>query len=197
MRPYIARLSTSWLLFGIVLPAAVLVAGCAGHSRLHSDSIPPGSLRLAQVMEIAKGADIMGDQELRKAVVAAGIGEDKIVDGSIVAARIYCCGGMSAKSSPEVVNSRILYVPKGIPLAVGDLVEVKVGREAANGDGGELNTVQRLVEPYGAPDPHCWWDPRDDRLWMRVLRCDWMEKDGWIKQGGINPTWYKPASPRP
>jgi hypothetical protein len=31
-----------------------------------------------------------------------------------------------------------------------------------------------------APDSRCSWEPPDDKLWRRVLCCDWMAAEGWI-----------------
>ena len=88
----------------------------------------------------------------------------------------------------------MLYVPKGLNVALDDIVEVRVGRPPEKGDAGLLNIVTRIVQRYEAGKEDCWWDPKNDRLWLRVLYCDWMPREGWIEQGGLDPAWYKPPS---
>lgn len=162
---------------------------------IHSDFVPAGSLRVAQVFFVATRAEFVsgGDPTAYNAVRASGISDDDLVDGTIVAARIYCCGGPTRESSSEYANRRVLYVPKHLKLESGDFVEFKVGRPSVNDDGGRPNTVIRVVAKQGDRPESCWWDPRNDRLWLRVVYCDWMSKEGWVKQGGINPAWHKPA----
>jgi hypothetical protein len=88
----------------------------------------------------------------------------------------------------------MVYIPKGLKVDIGDIVEVRVGRSPKSGEAGLLHTVTRVVQKYKEKGEMCWWDPRDDRLWLRVLYCDWMQKEGWIKQGGTKPAWFKPPS---
>jgi hypothetical protein len=123
-----------------------------------------------------------------KTILAAGIADSDLTDGSMVQVRIYCCGGPA-----EYRNSLFLYVPKPLKLEREDFVEFKVGRSPEKNDGGRLNTVTRVVAKQGDKPESCWWDPRNDKLWQRVAYCDWMSKEGWVKQGGVSPAWYKPA----
>ena len=175
------------LLIYCVLIYALLIAGCSTPLRIHSDIVPTGSMRLEQVMEIGKRADILQYKELYEAIIASGIKDSEIKDGSVVVARITCCGGPSEK-----LDSRMLFVPKEINVALGDIVEVRVGRPPEKGDAGMLNTVTRVVQKDGDNDGKCWWDPKDERLWLRILYCDWMPKEGWVKQGGLDSAWYWP-----
>jgi hypothetical protein len=176
----------------LVLSLLSILAGCSPPPRIHSDFVPSGSLRVAQVMMIAQREDIL-KSDAYKSIIAAGVADSDLVDGSVAMARIYCCGGMSKELSSEFANRRMLYVPKDIKVGLGDFVEVKVGRPPKNDDKGSLNTVTRVVAKYQDKPETCWWDPRDDRLWLRVTYCDWMEKEGWHKQGGVNPAWFKSA----
>jgi len=160
--------------------------------RIQSDFVPTGSLRVAQVIMIAQREDIL-KSEAYKNIIAAGVADSDLVDGSLAMARVYCCGGMTKELSSEYANRRMLYVPKDLRVGLGDFVEVKVGRPPENGDSGRLNTVTRVVAKYGDKPETCWWDPRDDKLWLRVPYCEWMPKEGWVKQGGTNPAWFKPA----
>ena len=176
-----------------LLLLAFLPACSTPFRRIQSDVVPAGSLRVAQVIDVGKRADILKNEELYKDIMAAGIPDSDVVDGSVVAVRIYCCGGPSKELSAEYAEMRVLYVPKDIRATLGDFVEVKVGRSPVSGDGGRLNTVTRVVAKQGDKPEICWWDPKDPRLWLRVPYCEWMPKEGWIKQGGKSPAWYKPA----
>ena len=151
-------------------------------------------MRLGQVAVITKRADILQNKWVYKALIASGIKDSEVSDGCVVAARIFCCGGITDNSSSEKANARIIFVPKGIDVALGDIVEFTVGRNPDKGDGGQLNIVTRVVQKYEYADGSCWWDPKDDRLWLRILYCDWMPREGWVKQGGINPAWYRPLN---
>jgi len=183
--PFLNSLLIVWILF-----LALIMTGCSTSLAMHSDFVvPDDSLRLAQVMEIEKRAVVVQSKKVYEAIIASGVGDSNITDGSIVVARIYCCGG-----SAEKANAIILYVPNGINVALGDIVEVRVGHPPEKGDVGSLNTITRVVQKNGDDGGNCWWDPKDDRLWLRVLYCDWMAKEGWIKQGGISPAWYRPSN---
>lgn len=184
------------LICGVLL-LNLLVTGCSTTLRIHSDFIPAGSLRLAQVMDIGKRADILQSKELYDAIISSGIKDTEVADESIVVARIFCCGGLSENLSSEKTNAIMMFVPMGTNVGLGDIVEVRAGRPPEKGDAGQLNVVTRVVQKYGDNEGKCWWDPKDDRLWLRVLYCDWMPKEGWIKQGGINPAWYRPSSSVP
>ena len=172
----------------------LLMTGCSTSLRIHSDFVPAGSLRLAQVMQIGKRADILQGKKMYEAIIASGVKDSEVADGSVVAARIFCCGGISANLSSERANAIMMFVPTGINVGSGDIVEVRSGRPPEKGDAGQLNIVTRVVQKYGDTEGKCWWDPKDDRLWLRVLYCDWMPAEGWIKQGGANPAWYRPPS---
>jgi hypothetical protein len=178
----------------LTLPVIILVSACSTPLRIQYDVIPAGSLRVAQVVAIAKRDEIVSLAELYKSIIAAGIDDSDVVDGSVVMVRIYCCGGISSTLSPEYVESPMLYVPKDLGVEVGDFVEVKVGRSPEHGDSGLLNTVIRVVAKQEDNPESCWWDPKNPKLSLRVPYCEWMPKEGWIKQGGISPAWYKPAS---
>jgi hypothetical protein len=178
----------------MVLFSSLLMSGCSSTLKIHSDFIPAGSLRLAQVVAIGKRADIVTQfKETYDAMIASGIKDSDIVDGSVVVARIYCCGGITAKSSTERVNDLWLYVPQGLDVALGDIVEVRSGRSPKDGDAGVSNTVTRIAEKHGTADSKCWWDPKNDRLWARILYCSWMPDEGWVKYEGFYQTWYKPV----
>ena len=102
-------------------------------------------------------------------------------------ATVYCCGGPNEKDSAIMV-----YAPPTFSVELGDMIELKVGHTPKDGDSGSIHTVTRIVQKYSDSTKICRWDPPDERLWQRVLYCDWMEGNGWVKQGGISPAWYKP-----
>jgi len=178
---------------GIAL-GSVLLASCAGTGglRIQNDFLPEGSLRLAQVVHVGSRDQIVEVKILHDALLASGVKDAEISDGSVVLARIFCCGNPMAAE-----QEMMLYVPPGIGVAIGDIVEVKSGRPPANGDAGRLNTVTRARQASGDGATSCNWVPPNARLWGRVLYCDWMPGEGWIEQGGINKAWFKPAAVRP
>ena len=171
----------------------VMLTACSSPPlRIQSGDVPAASLRVAQVIAVANRQDIV-NTEAYKAIIAAGVADADIQDGSVVMMRIYCCGGMSQELSSEFVHRKMAYVPKGMKLEPGDFVEIKVGRPPERGDGGRLNTVIRVVGTRTDSRESCWWEPKNDKLWLRVPYCDWMPAEGWVKQGGLNPAWFKPV----
>lgn len=162
--------------------------------RIQSDVVPAGSLRVAQVVRLGTRAEIIASGETYKSLLTAGIADTDLGDGSLALVRIYCCGGVTPELSVEYSERRVMHVPQGITTAVGDYVEYRVGRSPQQGDGGRLNTVIRVVAREGDAGETCWWDPKNEALWLRVVYCEWMTKEGWVKQGGVSPAWYKPAS---
>jgi hypothetical protein len=179
---------------GSLLGLVVLLCACSAPTlRIQNDFVPPGSLRLAQVTAIGTRAEIVSAGPVYDAIRSAGVPDTEIADGSAVLARIYCCGGPTQDLSSEKVNALMLYVPGGVRVEPGDVVEVRSGNPPQEGKTGALNTVTRVVQKYEAKEAECWWDPRNDKLWLRVLYCTWMPNAGWIKQEGSYPAWYKPA----
>lgn len=176
----------------------MIASGCATQLRIHSNFVPEGSLRLAQVVDLGKRADLIAySKETYDAILASGVSDAEIVDGSVVLARVYCCGGITPEASSERVSAITLFVPSSLKVEQGDMVELRAGREPKKGMAGSINTVTRVVQKYEAKEEHCWWDPKNDRLWLRVAYCDWMPAEGWVKQGGDHPAWYKPVTTSP
>jgi len=159
---------------------------------IQSDVVPAESLRVAQLMYIFPREEIL-KAEAYKTIIAAGVSDSDLTDGSVLMARVYCCGGMTQELSSEFVYRVMLYVPKDLKVSLGDFVEARVGRPSEHGDKGRIHTVTRIVAKYEDKQESCWWDPKNDKLWLRIPYCEWMEKDGWVKQGGLYPAWYKPA----
>ena len=175
----------------------MLSAACASGTvidKYQSDYVPAGSLRLGQVIKIATGEEVLENKQLHNLVSTSGVSDAEINQGSVVLARVFCCGGLTRNTSSEVANARVAYVPQGMRVGLEDIVEIRVGHEAAGGTGPAMNRVTRVVQKSGQDDGSCWWDPKDDRLWLRILYCKWMPNEGWVKQGGVSPAWFKPPA---
>ncbi|HJV64804.1 MAG TPA: hypothetical protein VJ550_03625 [Geomonas sp.] len=174
----------SWAAF------TLLISACSSSLPIHTDfAVPDDSLRLAQMLELEKRDTVIKTKEVHEAILASGLAESSIVDDSVGVARIYCCGGVGEGSL-----TIITYIPQGIDVQPGDIVELKIGHSPEKGRAGAMNTITRVVQRRGDKEGHCWWDPKDDRLWQRVLYCDWMQQEGWKKQGGMSPAWYRPPT---
>lgn len=152
-----------------------------------------GARVMAMVVQLASRAETLGSgaDSVRALLQAEGIGEDLIKDGSVAIGVVYCCGGKISRDT-----ALVFYVLPELELVEGDIVEVVLGRNADRKKNvpGKLNRAVVMRENIEDADGSCHWDPEDDRMWMRVLECTWMEPEGWIFQGGLNKTWYKPAS---
>jgi hypothetical protein len=121
-------------------------------------------------------------------LIAAGISDADIRDGSAVAARVFCCGGPNER--PTAV---LAYVPKHRQVSVGDVIEIWSGKMVMDGEalGAMPNTVTRVIEKANAPTKHCSWMPNTPGHWTRVIYCDWMTSEGWSQQSGLFPLWVK------
>jgi len=172
----------------VAIAGGLFLAACSSSTpRIQSDFVPAGSLRLAQVVQLATRREVIELAPLREILRSSGVGDAEIVDGSVAVARIYCCGGPNEESS-----ARMVYVPASARAAVGDVVEVRVGHVPQGGDHGALNTVTRVRQAASDTAGPCQWLPRNDRLWRRILYADWMAKEGWVKQDGLWTAWYRP-----
>ena len=86
------------------------------------------------------------------------------------------------------------YVPPDKPVKLGDIVVIRMGHESTKKDPGKVYVLIEVREKNDAPDSRCSWDPPDDKLWRRVLYCDWMPSEGWTLKTGAYKTWLKRAS---
>ncbi|NJC88578.1 MAG: hypothetical protein FIB02_08615 [Desulfuromonas sp.] len=178
-----------------IICLSMFLTGCSSILKIQANFIPPGSLRLAQAIAVADRSFIIKSTDLYDAILSSGITDAEITDESVIAARIYCCGGVTYESSSEKVNEIMIFVPSGTKIEYGDIVEFKAGWPPKNGENGQINILTRVVQKLEGNGEQCWWDPKDDRLWLRTLYCDWMPKEGWVKQGGLDPAWYRPNIP--
>jgi hypothetical protein len=169
---------------------SVLVSGCKTTLRIQTAHVPPGSLRLAQVVQRGSESWIKGSNAkiLHQALADSGITEEEIKDGSVVLARIECCGGPNEKSS-----AIMMYVPPGLDLHPGDIVELRAADPSKKAAVGQLNVVTRVIQIATDQNGPCRWDPPKDFLWGRTLYADWMPQEGWVHQGGLYKAWYKPG----
>jgi hypothetical protein len=187
--------------FRTLRPAALLLMIClscsaasAGTSRLY----PPakdeaGALRLTQVMQLASRDEILKLKENLEHLLASGVKDSDLKDGSVATGRIYCCHQWT-----EEGTAIWFYVPPDVTVAPGDLVVVRMGHEANKKDPGTVNTVVEVREKKDAPDSKCSWDPPDNSMWTRVLYCTWMQAEGWTLKNGLHKTWLKrPSDAKP
>jgi hypothetical protein len=143
----------------------------------------PATLHAVQIVEVLSRTDIMGSQEIHGSLHASGISDGSIVDGSVVVARLLCCGPANTANPHGFYNLD----PKSLQLSVGDVIEVRLGGNS------QVNEVTRMLQPASQTEGPCGWEPKDERLWRRVMFCDWMPSQGWVKQEGLYTGWYKPT----
>lgn len=144
---------------------------------------------LAQIVAFASREELLSKADRTyQSMLASGIKDSDIRDGSLAFGRVECCGGPNEKQSVMW-----LYVPSDVSPALGDIVEVIVGQEPSDGQQGTLNTVTRVRQKVSDPTGGCRWDPPDDRLWMRILYCEWMPAEGWVEvKALLTHKWIKP-----
>ena len=177
----------------IALTLSLLTQSCAGTSRLYPNEAPENSLRLVEVLELASKSDAQNNRYIYEPLKAAGLEDALSRDGSIGGGRVYCCGGKM-----DEAFFHYFYIPPDIQVGIGDIVEIRCGSLPKDGKS-SVNTVTRVVqkrEDFGGP---CRWEPID-REYGRILYCDWMPSEGWMKYtfGPLpyDKTWIKPAIPQ-
>jgi len=172
-----------------LLPFMLCLPGVSAGARPH-EADRPGVLRAAGVVVVATRADLLGTN-FSKRLIAIGLDESSIVDGTIVMVRLWCCHPNPEKSGPL-----FLYNPLRLEITPGDLVEFRIGTPADKGTPAEFLTVTRVLQRVDEITGKCRWDPPDERLWLRYVVCEWMPAEGWVKQErALYPAWYKPADP--
>lgn len=186
MRPdhrAVRRFRRPFLLVGLsLLPA---LTSCATYSALHGANVPPQRLLLAEVVHLVPRSELIQQSPSGyQSLLASGIKDADIQDGSVAWGRVYCCGGKT-----EQAYAFAFYVPAELRVQRGTLVGVRSGPGLKSGEiGTPVNTVTRVVDRSG-----CHWDPPGTGL-MRVLYCDWMEREGWKRyKGGLTEAnvWIK------
>jgi hypothetical protein len=147
-----------------------------------------GVLVLGQVLEVATRQAIVGTQAHYQYLLATGIPEADLGDGRLAVARLYCCGGSFGEAQLIWV-----YVPPAVTVEAGDVIEVRMGRAPADKDAGIANAAVTVRQKSDDSNGPCRWEPDNPKLWMRVLHCDGMEQDGWVKRKGSRKLWFKPG----
>lgn len=184
----------SRLVLGVVCVTLLpLLGGCGPRfSRFHAQLVPPGSLRLAQITHFVPRAKVLSAEFVVRSLQASGISEADIDDGSIAGGRVECCGGPN-----EQGTAPMFYVPKGINVQVGDVVEIRSGSPGDHRNpSGPVNMLTRIREKQNDFGLQCRWDPPDLNLRERILYCDWMPEEGWKLHEytlGHGKMWIKPA----
>ena len=141
----------------------------------------PATLHTGEVVGVLPRSDILASREIHESLTHSGIVDSEIKDGSVVIVRTLCCGPPSTSNLHGALNSQ------GLSIQIGDVVEFLW-------PGDSVNSVTRVVQPAGTTNGACWWDPKDDKLWRRVMFCSWMPEQGWVKQEWqLTIGWYKPA----
>ena len=181
------KLQLTVLFMMIFLPCVVCSAGT---SKLYPPSKDEaGALRLAQVIETATREEILKLTTQRQHLLDSGLKDSDFLDGSLAMGRVYCC-----HPSTDEGTAMWFYVPPDAPAKPGDIVVIRMGRESTKKDPGTVNKLIEVRQKKDARDSHCSWDPPDDKLWRRVLYCDWMPAEGWTLKTGAHKTWLKPTA---
>jgi hypothetical protein len=163
--------------------------------RIQTDFVAAGSHRLGQVADIATRQFLLAPdmKRLVDAMANSGVDMSELRDGSVVVVVLNCCGNDKIYAG----SARWLYVPPDISVQLGDIVEYRVGHPPDKKNPGELNTVVTIREKAADFGTHCRWDPPNDRLWMRILYCDWMPAEGWVTKNTLYKTWCVPPKKMP
>jgi hypothetical protein len=148
-----------------------------------------GTLRLAQIVHLATRDEILKLGVHTQLLLSSGVKDPDWKDGSLAVGRVNCC-----HQATEEGSALWFYVPPDVTLELGDIVEVRMGRESTKTDPGVINAAVRVREKQGAPDSQCSWDPPNNMMWARILYCTWMPAEGWTLKNGLKKTWLKRAS---
>ena len=130
------------LLLLILQPYLVSCAGFNG-SRIHALFVPSGSNRLAQVVNFATREEILSVEFIVLSLEASGITKADIQDKSLATGRVNCC-----RNSAEDNTAIVFYVPKGLTVELGDIVEIRSGGDFHHGEVGAPD-----LPPFATPGP--------------------------------------------
>jgi len=167
-----------------VLLLVLVVASPAVSAKKIKPFNAEGAHRMLEVIYVASRENIVEDEDFYRELLDLGIKDEDISDGSAASGMIYCCGGKISMESRFV-----FYVPPEIRVQVGDLVEIRLGKDYG------VATAVQVRQAAGSSARTCRWDPEQEGLWMRVVFCDWMPKEGWVYNNKARNTWYKLAPP--
>ncbi len=181
------RASDSFSRVAVFAIVALIIFGCATAASLvpirFKTDFSPGTHLLGQVTSVGSRHEIVGNRNLYSQLLAAGLADADITDGRIVLARINCCGGPDEDS-----NSRIVYVPRDLETTAGDIVEIRLGSQGGPSSRAEMHQVVRIREKARQQYASCRWVPDCSSCWNRVIYCDGLEAEGWVRKGGMD--WW-------
>jgi hypothetical protein len=170
---------------------AVTMIGCADTLQIYGTGLKESRVhQVTEVTYIASKEEVLSVKELTKALDSSGIHTGDIRNGSVVIGRVYCCGG---EGTVETAVPAWVFVPPSLMVEKGDILEFKVGAGPKAAEGERINRAVKVRQKNGVNTKECRWEPDEPGLWMRVLRCRWMENEGWIEGRGLDPVWYKPV----
>lgn len=139
----------SWFL---LTATVALLTSCAstgpGVSRLHPLRSENAEIRrVVQVTAVGTRQEIMtkGGYDV---LTGSGIQDADIRDGSIAEGR----------GSSMSVGGMWFYVPTGMDVRVGDIVEVEMGRQPGDGNSGRVNIVIQVRHTSMEAKDHCIWN---------------------------------------
>ena len=170
------------------LAIASLLAGCSAGLKVYPTDVPPNSLRLGEVSSLASKKDIKSMGKTYQALLASGIKDADIQNGSLGSARVFCCGGLGEEGSDI-----FFYVPAAVKPNLGDIIEVRSGTRPKDGTLAKVNTATRIVQKRSETG-QCDWVSKDRLIkWNGVLFCDWMPAQRWTspETGNGFRVWYK------
>ena len=186
------RAIVSALGWGIVVVGGVGLSGCSS-SPIKAEPTKaevPGVLRAAGVVHVSTANDFRQWKTLHDEYAKAGVAESDMVDGASVVARALCCGADMDNSQPVV-----LYNQQHLKIEPGDFVEFRIGGLYSDTHKNDLNVITRVLQHGEPSDGQCWWEPRNPKLWRRLVYCEWMQKEGWVRDDSWgDPGWYKPPA---
>ena len=166
-----------------------LISGCASKHKLHGTlGGEPGAHKVTEIMALASKEEIRNLSIISDPLVSAGVDLASLKNGSVVAGRIYCCGG---EGTPEIVNSVFVYIPQNLNVKEGDILEFVEGQGPEGKGQSQLNVAVKVRHENFSGSGTCKWVPENPNLWLRVLYCSWMDDEGWIEGGSLTPEWYK------
>ena len=175
-------------LLTVLIPLLLVCSSCSSTLKIFSPVTEDGgAIRLAEVVYLGTRHEVTALRDVHQHLLASGIKDSDLQDGSVVVGRVYCCGG-----SVEQGLQIWIYVPPTLEVKARNIIEVQMGRSPSENDPGAVNTAVR-VRQQGIGNGSCRWVPEREGLWMRILYCDWMEAEGWVERGGLDKTWLKPA----
>ena len=180
-------MKTSWL-----VAVAVVVSASASCAPVNPPEPETAYLFLAQIGGFDTREQVLSelkkDKNFARYVEKLGVGVDDIGNKSFVIARSTCCKGPGEWSIGA-------FVPANVDADIGDVVEIRHSQE----EGGEHALLNVVVAVRLKPGPNgdltgttCRWVPDNERLWLRNIYCEGLERDGWQEFGeGVRHEWRK------